>query len=194
MFTLLDLRRPQGIKSSPFRRGTLYVHVYVKYTSFFLACYSPAAEFFLALSAAGQARRPSVHYDACLSTPGQAPWRCSEHPTSLSWLFFSWGCVPPRCSSRARAWKTPRFVFSPLLSSFFVFNSLSRPPYSIVSPTAVSASLLSATTQQQRQQRQHSLVTAADGVSVSMCVCVCLCVFVGGVCGVVSTQKHEKER
>ena len=32
--------------------------------------------FFLALSAAGQARGPWVHYDAGLD-PGRAPWRCS---------------------------------------------------------------------------------------------------------------------
>ena len=60
---------------------------------------------FLALSAAGQARPSSVHHGACLG-PGRAPWRCSEHPTSLSSLFFSRGCVPPRCSSRAGAWST----------------------------------------------------------------------------------------
>ena len=55
----------------------LYSIVYVsaKY-ALFLACRSPAAKFFLALSAAGQARAPSVLYDACLD-PGRAPWWCS---------------------------------------------------------------------------------------------------------------------
>ena len=61
-----------------------------------LACCSPAAKgFYLVLSAAGQARRPSVHYDACRD-PGRALWRCSEHSTSLNWLFLSRGCVPSR--------------------------------------------------------------------------------------------------
>ena len=41
--------------------------------------------FFLPLSAAGQARGPWVHYDACLD-PDRAPWRRSGHFTSISWL------------------------------------------------------------------------------------------------------------
>ena len=56
-------------------------------------------------SAARRARGPSVHHDACLD-PGRPPWRCSEHSTSLSWLFLSRAWVPP-CLSRAVAWKTP---------------------------------------------------------------------------------------
>ena len=48
---------------------------------YFLARCSPAVEF-LAPSASGRARRPSVHHDACLD-PGRAPWRCSD------FFFFS---------------------------------------------------------------------------------------------------------
>ena len=84
----------------------VYVSVSVQHAPCFSACCSPAAEVFLAISAAGQAsyavlgsqgntktRGPSVHYDACLD-PGRAPWWCSEHSTSLGWhqesdgLFF----------------------------------------------------------------------------------------------------------
>ena len=47
------------------------------------------------LTVAGQARGPWVHYDACLD-PGRAPWRCSEHSKSLTWLFSSGVFAPPR--------------------------------------------------------------------------------------------------
>lgn len=40
-----------------------------------------------AISAARQARGPSVHYDAFLD-PGRALWRFSEHPTLLNYASF----------------------------------------------------------------------------------------------------------
>ena len=66
---------PVRILHLPFR---MYVHV--KYdVRFFLARCSPASRvFLLALSAAGQASLPWVHYKACLDL-GRAPWRRSAH-------------------------------------------------------------------------------------------------------------------
>ena len=54
------------------------MYVYVKYyLRFFFTRCSPATELFLlALSAAGQASLPWVHYEACLDL-GRAPWRRS---------------------------------------------------------------------------------------------------------------------
>ena len=62
-----------------------------KNTYLFLACRSPAADGFSRAFGCGARKAPTTgtlqHYDACLD-PGRAPWRCSEHPTSLS-CFFS---------------------------------------------------------------------------------------------------------
>ena len=143
--------------------------------SFFLAC-SPAAEVVsLALSAAGQARRPSVHYDARLD-PGRAPWRCSEHLTSLIWLIFSRGCVAPRRSSRTGASKTPYvFVNSPL--PYRILYSLRFPARRATSSTylvIVLPSLLAAATQQQQQQHFQT-------VFQYVCVCVSVYMWVGCV-------------
>ena len=55
---------------------------------FFGSLLSAGRGFLLALSAAGQARLPWVHYEACLDF-GRAPWRCSAHETSLSWLYLA---------------------------------------------------------------------------------------------------------
>ena len=76
--------------------ASIAMYVYIKYAVFSsLACCSPADTVFLALSAAGQARRDSVHFDA-RGNPGRDPWRCSQRSTFLNWPFFSRGCVPPR--------------------------------------------------------------------------------------------------
>ena len=76
---------------------------------FFCLLFSSVRGYFTSLSAAGQARRPSVH-DECRD-PGRAPWRCTAHSTSLNWLFFSRGCVPPWLSRVGMCgWKTPQFV------------------------------------------------------------------------------------
>ena len=56
---------------------------YVKHAFFF----SRAVLFWRPRSLLALARGPSVHYDACRD-PGGAPWRCSEHSRSPSWLFF----------------------------------------------------------------------------------------------------------
>ena len=91
---------------------------------FVLACCSSVAESFTRAFGRG-ASKPHM------GTPRRT-WRCSEHPTSLSWLFSSRGCVPPRCPSRAGAWKNRRRKKKSLISSrIFVFASLSRPPYII---------------------------------------------------------------
>lgn len=45
--------------------------------------FSGGRRFFLAFSAEGQARGPSVHYDAYLD-PSRPSWRCAE---PLNWLF-----------------------------------------------------------------------------------------------------------
>ena len=57
-----------------------YIHVHVKYDVrfFFGSLLSGGRVFLLALSAAGQASLPWVHYEACLDL-GLAPWRRSAH-------------------------------------------------------------------------------------------------------------------
>ena len=65
---------------------------YVKHALFFWRGVLRRPRLFLALSAAVGSW---LYYDACLD-PDRAPWWCSEHPTSLSWLFLSRRCVPLR--------------------------------------------------------------------------------------------------
>ena len=50
------------------------VYVYVKYDRFFWLAVSDGRVLLLALSAAGQASLPWVHYEACLDL-NRAPWR-----------------------------------------------------------------------------------------------------------------------
>ena len=155
---------------------------------FFLACRSPAAEFFFSrFRLAGQARRKWVHCDACLD-PGRAPWRLSEHPTSLSWLLFSRGRVPPRCSSRDGAWKTPHIPFTQPAPLWHFCTRSAFPPGVQHHQSNCLPSLPSATMQQQR----HAFAKVADGVSV--CKRVRFCVCVDGVCAVIGTPNDQEER
>ena len=105
--------------------------------------------FFLALSAAGQARRPPVHHDACLDL-GRAPWRCSEHSTSLSWLFFQRAAFSLAEPSRSMGKPTilGSLFNNPLAPHILVFASLSRPLYNLISPVvwALSAVCYAAAT------------------------------------------------
>ena len=67
--------------------------------------FSGGRVFFLALSAAGQARRPSVHYDACRDLC-RAPRWCSEHSTSLNRLGVAFRLAgPSKCE-----WNPPQVV------------------------------------------------------------------------------------
>ena len=79
------------------------------------------------------------------STPAELPGgSLSIQHRRAGYFFFARGCVPPRFSSRAGAWKTPRFFLlarSPLAFWHSKFDPLPRPPYSITSsivlPSAV---------------------------------------------------------
>ena len=103
--------------------------------------FSSGRRFFFALSAAGQAWGPPVRYDTCLD-PSRAPWRCSEHSTSLNWIFISRGCNSASLR-RAGAGKSHIFLtslHSPLLPHVFVLARLCRPLYRIVSPIVFTSS------------------------------------------------------
>ena len=132
----------------------------------FLACYSPAAEFFfLALSAMGRTRGPSVHYDACLD-PGRAPWRVIR-AFKVAELAL---CVKELYSaslSRAGEWKTPQisvFLFNSPLRSLISYSLRSRaccttsPLCTVV--FTLSAVCYDAAPCSQKQQQQHTSRTS----------------------------------
>ena len=103
-------------------------------------------------------RGPSVYYDACLDL-SRAPWRHSEPPTSLSWLFIRGLCSASL--RRSGAWKTPHcfYICFILLQAPFSHFSL-RSLASCATPSVhyVLPSLLSATTQlyiQPAEQQQR---------------------------------------
>ena len=170
----------------------------VKYALFFSGLFSGGRGFFSCAFGCGASKAPiGTHYDARLD-PGRAPWRCSEHSTSLSWLLLSRGCVPPPCSSRVGAWKTPYilpYIFFIARFPLAFLNFAPHPPHNFIS-TFFLPSLLSATTHQRQQQQQHSLVTATDGASVRMRerfrICVCMCV--RWVCAVIGAQNYQGKR
>ena len=88
---------------------------------FFWHAFSGGRDFFLALSAAGQGRGPSVHYDACLD-PGKASWRVLSSIQSRWAGSFGKG-LSSASLSRVGAWK-PHLLFlffpnSPLRSHIF---------------------------------------------------------------------------
>ena len=65
-------------------------------------------------------RGPSVYYDACLDL-SRAPWRHSEPPTSLSWLFIRGLCSASL--RRSGAWKTPHCFYTKYMF-YFIANSV----------------------------------------------------------------------
>ena len=107
-----QLSSPRGEQHTS-RRGALYV--YARYALFFLHGVLRRPRFFTRTFSCRASKDPWVHCDACLD-PGRAPRRCSEHSKSLSSLFLSRGCVPPRRAG-SRACETPNLVL------FFSENS-----------------------------------------------------------------------
>ena len=115
------------------------MHDYCFWHPVLLRCF-----FLLTLSAAGQARGPSVYYDNCLD-PGRAPWRCSEHSTSLIWLFFQE--VAFRLAELSRRMETPLCSFSTTSSALTFFHPLRSPTGCLTSAHLLLPLLLSATMQ-----------------------------------------------
>lgn len=132
---------------------------------------------FLALSAAGQARVSSKHYDARhIWIPAELCGASFEHSKLLSRLFQGVGfrlAEPSSCNE-----KTHIFQHFLIARSFLRYTTLT-------SPTFFSHSLLSAATKQ--QQQQHIVVTATDDASVSTCVGF-------GMCTNVCCHRHKDDQ
>ena len=114
-----------------------YRSVQTPYFFFWLAVVQRPRGFFSRLRLGGK-QGAHRYITTHASIPAELRGGALEHPTSMSWLSFSRGRVPPCSSSRAGAWKTPHLQEKKKnVRRVFVCSPLTRPPHNIISPNVL---------------------------------------------------------